>query len=223
MKRGTILRINEKNLALFIGFLVLTVITISNLVKWEKMLRFRIPNLLPEGGQVWCADYMSLLSPIRYFAVQEEEINFPLAFNILVFTDLNRAMRLLRTTYRPHNSYCIHVDAKAAENYTKSLKMFASCLGKNVFFVSDSERKDAIWGTIHNLEPEIACSRLHLQRSSSWKYLINLTGQEFPLKTNWEIVSALKALNGANVVGAIYKRRNKDRFPPRSYFNYNVR
>ena len=31
-----------------------------------------------------------------------------------------------------------------------------------------------------------------------FRYFINLTGQEFPLKTNGEIVEILKILNGAN-------------------------
>jgi hypothetical protein len=33
-----------------------------------------------------------------------------------------------------------------------------------------------------------------------WKYFINLTGQEFPLKTNQEIVKILKSYKGANDV-----------------------
>ena len=33
-----------------------------------------------------------------------------------------------------------------------------------------------------------------------FRYFINLTGQEFPLKTNGEIVEILRALNGSNIV-----------------------
>ena len=33
---------------------------------------------------------------------------------------------------------------------------------------------------------------------SKWRYFINLTGQEFPLKTNKELVKILKAYRGAN-------------------------
>ena len=36
------------------------------------------------------------------------------------------------------------------------------------------------------------------QASATWKYFINLTGQEFPLKTNAELVKILKVYNGAN-------------------------
>lgn len=38
------------------------------------------------------------------------------------------------------------------------------------------------------------------------RYFINLTGQEFPLKTNAEIVEILKALKGANNMDGTFKR-----------------
>jgi hypothetical protein len=47
------------------------------------------------------------------------------------------------------------------------------------------------------LEPELICMR-DLWKHTAWKYFINLTGQEFPLRTNWELVQILTAYNGAN-------------------------
>lgn len=38
----------------------------------------------------------------------------------------------------------------------------------------------------------------YLVRYSEWKYFINMAGEEFPLKTNRQIVEVLKALKGAN-------------------------
>jgi beta-1,3-galactosyl-O-glycosyl-glycoprotein beta-1,6-N-acetylglucosaminyltransferase/N-acetyllactosaminide beta-1,6-N-acetylglucosaminyltransferase len=40
--------------------------------------------------------------------------------------------------------------------------------------------------------------RQNLERNTKWKYFINLTGQEFPLKTNKELVRIFTALRGAN-------------------------
>ena len=37
-------------------------------------------------------------------------------------------------------------------------------------------------------------------RYTDWKYHINLAGQEFPLKTNLELVRILKAFNGSNLI-----------------------
>jgi hypothetical protein len=44
------------------------------------------------------------------------------------------------------------------------------------------------------------------KRHKTWKYFINLTGQEFPLKTNYELVKILQAYNGANDVEATVKQ-----------------
>ena len=41
---------------------------------------------------------------------------------------------------------------------------------------------------------------------TNWKYFINLTGQEFPLKTNLELVKILQAMQWANVVDGTWVR-----------------
>ena len=55
------------------------------------------------------------------------------------------------------------------------------------------------WGDWTIIEAELLCMEL-LYRNRKWKYFINLTGEEFPLKTNYELVQILKAYNGANDV-----------------------
>ena len=54
------------------------------------------------------------------------------------------------------------------------------------------------------LEPELVCMR-ELLRFTKWRYFINLTGQEFPLKTNLELVRIMKALNGSNDMEGVLK------------------
>ena len=41
---------------------------------------------------------------------------------------------------------------------------------------------------------------------SKWRYFINLTGQEFPLKTNRELVEILTALHGANDIDGTHNK-----------------
>ncbi|KAH9525149.1 Beta-1,3-galactosyl-O-glycosyl-glycoprotein beta-1,6-N-acetylglucosaminyltransferase [Bulinus truncatus] len=125
-----------------------------------------------------------------------EEDNFPLAFSMMVYKDVEMVERLLRSIYRPQNYYCIHVDKKSDEQFMKAVSAIASCF-ENVFLVP--ERVDVQWGQFSVLEPELICMK-HLWKYKKWKYFMNLTGQEFPLKTNWELVQILKAYNGANNV-----------------------
>lgn len=175
-----------------------------------------------------------------------EEENFPIAFSILAYKDVEMVERLLRMIYRPQNSYCVHVDKNADRKFYAALKAIAACFPDNVRMCS--RRVRVKWGTYATVEPELACMRdlwdmdkdiskpgaeseiraavdKHVnkelirkvkdtdadesnrkvkaagkdgKRKVKWKYLINLTGQEFPLKTNYEMVSILKAFNGAN-------------------------
>lgn len=73
----------------------------------------------------------------------------------------------------------------------------------NVFLSSRSV--DVVWGTFSVLEPELICMQ-DLWKYKSWKYFINLTGQEFPLRTNYELVQILTAYNGANDLEGTVKR-----------------
>lgn len=56
------------------------------------------------------------------------------------------------------------------------------------------------------LDAELLCMKAlrNVKRNDSstapWKYIVNLTGQEFPLKNNLELTRILKTLNGANLV-----------------------
>lgn len=56
------------------------------------------------------------------------------------------------------------------------------------------------------LEADLICMKDLLDRSESWKYWINLTGQEYPLKTNAELVKILTAFNGGNALEGTVKR-----------------
>ncbi|TGZ75531.1 hypothetical protein CRM22_000301 [Opisthorchis felineus] len=156
------------------------------------------------------------------YTVTSDELEFPLAYSILVYANPERAARLVAAIYRPHNFYCIHVDRKSSLGIVDLIKMYGQCFDSNVFFVPDEERTTVRWGYFSVLEPELTCTRLLLQRSRKWKYWINLTGQEFPLRTNLELVLALKALNGTNVVQATYKNRSIRRIPPRSAKSQNM-
>ena len=47
------------------------------------------------------------------YPVSEDELKFPIAFSILFYKELEQVENLLRTMYRPHNYYCLHIDADA--------------------------------------------------------------------------------------------------------------
>lgn len=131
-----------------------------------------------------------------FLSALPEEESFPLAYSMVLYKDIELVERILRAIYRPHNFYCLHVDKKADPSLLEAVRSIASCLD-NVFVASESV--DVIWGEFSVLEPELVCMR-DLWRYKKWRYFINLTGQEFPLKTNLQLVRILTALNGSNLV-----------------------
>ncbi|XP_071078756.1 beta-1,3-galactosyl-O-glycosyl-glycoprotein beta-1,6-N-acetylglucosaminyltransferase-like [Haliotis cracherodii] len=127
-----------------------------------------------------------------------EETGFPLAFSIVMYKDVEQVERLLRTIYRPTNFYCIHVDKNASELVKNDIKHIVNCL-PNVF--TPTKVFGVVWGEFSVLGADLSCME-DLLGHPGWRYFINLTGQEYPLKTNLEIVRILKIMNGANIVDA---------------------
>ena len=143
------------------------------------------------------------LSDCRYIRkpVSEEEAKFPISYSILLFKDVEQFERLLRAIYRPQNFYCIHVDKKSEKSVQDAVGAIVECL-ENAFMAP--EQFDVKWGTFTVLAPELSCMT-ELLKYKKWKYFINLTGQEFPLKTNWEIIEILKIFNGSNNIEGTIK------------------
>jgi len=140
-------------------------------------------------------------SDLGYFVspedITEEERRFPIAFSLLTYENLEQTERLLRLIYRPHNVYCIHVDAKSPPALLRALEAIAKCLD-NVF-VADPP-VSVLWGNISVVNAELVCIRQLLQHDQRWKYFINLVGRDMPLRTNRELVRILTAYNGSNDV-----------------------
>lgn len=159
--------------------------TISN----REMLK-RVKNC------TWLRDYFS-----NNLYMSELERSFPLAFSFVVHESPQQVLRLMRVLYRPHNSYCIHYDAKSEDSFKTFFQSVAGCLG-NVVVASKLER--VVWGHYSVLAAQMNCLkdllRLRATQTHKWQYLINLCGKELPLHTNREIVSRLRKLNGSSSV-----------------------
>ncbi|XP_021505774.1 beta-1,3-galactosyl-O-glycosyl-glycoprotein beta-1,6-N-acetylglucosaminyltransferase 7 [Meriones unguiculatus] len=118
-----------------------------------------------------------------------EEGNFSLAYVIHAHEELAMSVRLLRAIYAPQNVYCIHIDVKAPKKFKRAMQTFVHCL-ENVF-ISSSTQKVAHDG-LRRLQAEIDCMRDLIHSTFQWHYVMNLGGQEFPIKTNKEIIRHIR-------------------------------
>lgn len=155
-----------------------------------------------------CSAFISKRGYIMSSLTALEE-QFPIAYSILMYRDVEQVERLIRAIYRPQNIYCIHVDKKSSNVTFKAMESISSCF-PNILMAP--KRVNVRWGQYSVLEPELICMEELLKRNKRWKYFINLTGQEFPLRTNYELVRVLIAYDGANDISGTVKRANKARW-----------
>ena len=137
-----------------------------------------------------------------------EEANFSIAFNMLIHTDTEQVERLLRAIYAPQNSYCVHIDTKSEPSMQKTVRAIVGCFD-NVFVASKLER--VVYAGFSRLQADINCMRDQVSRPTRWRYLLNIAGQAFPLRTNLELVRILKLYNGYNDIESLYRRTLRKR------------
>lgn len=127
----------------------------------------------------------------------EEEKQFPLAYSLVVHKNMPMVERILRAIYAPNNIYCIHYDQKSSKSFIAAVNSLVKCF-PNVFIASKLESVQ--YAHVTRLKADLNCLSDLLHSSVQWKYVINLCGQDFPLKSNYELVSELKKLKGANML-----------------------
>ncbi|UVZ34304.1 1,3 galactose glycoprotein beta1, 6 N-acetyl glucosaminyl transferase 1 [Elephant endotheliotropic herpesvirus 3B] len=126
-----------------------------------------------------------------------EEVEFPIAYSIVIHHKIEMFERLLRAIYAPQNLYCVHVDSKAGEDFIEAVSAIARCF-PNVALAR--RLHEVVYGSWSRVQADLSCMSDLDASPVKWKYLLNLCGMDFPLKTNLEIVRALKALGGKNAL-----------------------
>uniref|UniRef100_A0A3B5LAD1 Glucosaminyl (N-acetyl) transferase 3, mucin type n=1 Tax=Xiphophorus couchianus TaxID=32473 RepID=A0A3B5LAD1_9TELE len=141
--------------------------------------------------------YRKFKSKRKYitFSLSKEEEDFPLAYSIVVHHKVSNFERLLRAIYAPQNIYCIHVDKKSQPSVIDAISSIASCF-PNVYMARKAET--VVYAGWTRVQADLNCMADLYEYSAEWKYFINLCGQDFPLKTNLEMVRILRSLKGSN-------------------------
>lgn len=146
-----------------------------------------------------CKEY---LTQSHYITVplSKEEADFPLAYIMVIHHNFDTFARLFRAVYMPQNVYCVHVDEKATTEFKDAVEHLLSCF-PNAFLASKTE--PVVYGGISRLQADLNCIKDLAASAVPWKYAINTCGQDFPLKTNREIVQYLKGLKGKNITPGV--------------------
>nr|XP_033776432.1 beta-1,3-galactosyl-O-glycosyl-glycoprotein beta-1,6-N-acetylglucosaminyltransferase 3-like [Geotrypetes seraphini] len=150
------------------------------------------------------------------FPLSKDEADFPIAYSMVIHENIEMFERLLRTIYTPQNIYCVHVDEKSPEVFKEAVRAIASCF-ENVFVASRLEK--VVYASWSRVQADLNCMEDLLKSAVPWRYLLNTCGTDFPIKTNAEIVRALKVLNGKNSLESEKPPQHKQ---TRWFFQYEI-
>lgn len=139
-----------------------------------------------------------------------------IAYIILAHKLPEQLVRLVHRLNSPENSFFIHVNLKTPDDIFKSMSQPLASL-KNVHFI---KRYPSFWGTYGQVEAPLEGIRQALKQYPDFDYIIMLTGQDYPIKSNQYINTFLQQNQGHSYMeyfslpSEIWQRENggMDRF-----------
>jgi hypothetical protein len=117
-----------------------------------------------------------------------------LAYVITAYKLPGQFGRLLDAIWHPDDAFAVHVDAKTPPE-TRAAFEAAAAGRPNLRFV---EPVRVTWGGFGLCEAEWRALNLLAREGGSWGHLINITGQDFPLKDRASMLAELQRRPGAN-------------------------
>ena len=119
-----------------------------------------------------------------------------IAYFILVHRYPNQFKRLFRAIYSSENYYLVHVDKRAGTVLLAEITDFLVDFPNSHILKSQS----VVWGGYSMVEAELRGIKELLRINSKWDFFINLSGQDFPLKSQPFIKNFLKQNKGKSFI-----------------------
>lgn len=119
-----------------------------------------------------------------------------IAYLILVHRLPNQFKRLFSAIYDSNNFYLVHIDKKANQEIGKDVKIFLEQY-PNVHILHS---ENVIWGGYSMVQAELNGMKYLLNMDAKWDYFINLSGQDYPLKSQKIIKEFLSKNNGKSYI-----------------------
>jgi hypothetical protein len=117
-----------------------------------------------------------------------------IAYFILVHRFPEQFKRLFKALYHPENHYLIHLDKKASIEIYDDIKDFLTDFPST--YILESE--NVVWGGYSMVQAELNGMNYLLKLNLVWDFFINLSGQDYPLKSQKIIREYLTKNKGNN-------------------------
>ncbi|MBU4225373.1 MAG: beta-1,6-N-acetylglucosaminyltransferase [Chloroflexi bacterium] len=119
-----------------------------------------------------------------------------IAYLILVHRYPGQFKRLFRAIYHPANYYLVHVDKRSGVGLQTEIQDFLSSFANASLLKSES----TLWGGYSLVDAELRGIEELLKISPKWEFFINLSGQDFPLKSQAHIQDFLRRNKGKDFI-----------------------
>jgi len=119
-----------------------------------------------------------------------------IAYLILVHRYPGQFKRLFRAIYHPANYYLVHVDKRSGVGLQTEIQDFLSSFANASLLKSQS----ILWGGYSLVDAELRGIEELLKISPKWEFFINLSGQDFPLKSQAHIQDFLRRNKGKDFI-----------------------
>lgn len=117
-----------------------------------------------------------------------------IAYFIMVHDEPEQFIRMFRKIYTRDQFYLIHIDRKANEEVTEMIQGFLIHY-PNAYIL---ESMNITSGGFNMVQIELNTMEFLLNISKEWEYFINLSGEDYPLKSQTIIRKFLATQNGKN-------------------------
>lgn len=128
-----------------------------------------------------------------------------IAYFLLVHRYPKQFKRLFKAIYTPGNQYVVHIDKSSgtalAEDITRFLTPYQG--------VDIIESKAALWGGYSLVDAELRGMARLLEMDAHWSHYINLSGQDFPLKSQDYIRQFFAANAGKQFIRALDQHKDR--------------
>lgn len=110
-----------------------------------------------------------------------------IAYQIAVHARERQFKWIFDALYNAHDLFAIHIDRKTPESTVRAIRDIVA----NRPNVYATPRLSVIYGEWAMTEMELGAIRFFCENHADWQYFINLSGQDYPLKTREHIVAEL--------------------------------
>ncbi len=128
-----------------------------------------------------------------------------IAYFLLVHRYPAQFKRLFKAIYQPGNQYVVHIDKSSGDELAHDIAAFLAPYQG----VAILEPQAALWGGYSLVEAELRGMARLLEMDTRWSHYINLSGQDFPLKTQNYIRQFFAANPGRQFIRALDQARQR--------------